>query len=255
MKKVLIFIGVIAAACLVAMAQTNSVGPQIAAFINNGGVWNPATTTSTNFPIDNAPAMEMYCFNTTTHKWVPADSNCFGGSTSFNPASPGPIGGTTPGAGAFTTLSATGQTTVASISGAPSLAAASDSTTGLSINGAIEAFLFSGHPNVGWEPNLQAMSSAMTLYWASGTDVTANAQDTGESRDAAGVIDFGNGTFKDKTATLNAGHQTLGGLAVPAAATGSPTAGQAVCWKTVGTTSTLGQCTSVVGAGGACTCS
>jgi hypothetical protein len=76
----------------VCLAQTNSVGPQVAAYTLTSGTWSPAITTFSDFAIDNTAAVELYCFNTTTNKWVPWTSEC-GGSSG---------GGIPPGPAAFT---------------------------------------------------------------------------------------------------------------------------------------------------------
>ena len=75
MKRILLLL------CLsgVALAQTNSVGPQMEAYVLNGSAWNAATSTFSSYPIDAAPAVELYCLNTTTNKWVPCTSVGGGG--------------------------------------------------------------------------------------------------------------------------------------------------------------------------------
>ena len=48
------------------------------------------------------------------------------------------------------------------------------------------------------------MPSLMVNCWSSSPDVTTTACDTGLSREAAGVVDVGNGTQGDKSGTLSA---------------------------------------------------
>ena len=79
----------------IAGAQTNSVGPQVEAYINVGGLWTGATTPFNSFAIDAAPAVELYCLNTSTSKWVPWTSACAGGSSSFTLTTTGTSGAAT----------------------------------------------------------------------------------------------------------------------------------------------------------------
>lgn len=54
--------------------------PPVAAFTYSGSSWIAAATTSAANPINyQPPAAALYCFNSGTGKWVPADSSCFGG--------------------------------------------------------------------------------------------------------------------------------------------------------------------------------
>ena len=76
MRRLLAVLLIASGACL---GQTNSVGPQMTAYINVSGAWTAATSTFTSFAIDNAPAVELYCLNTVTNKWVPWTSACAGG--------------------------------------------------------------------------------------------------------------------------------------------------------------------------------
>jgi hypothetical protein len=62
-------------------AWGQSIPPPAAAFIWNGSAWTQATTTATLGAISYVPpAIALYCYNSTTRLWVPADSSCFGGS-------------------------------------------------------------------------------------------------------------------------------------------------------------------------------
>jgi hypothetical protein len=75
----------------------------------------------------------------------------------------------------------------------------------------------------------------------------------GFSADSAGVIDVGNGSaYQDKSGTIKAAHLFAG--ANEATVTAATTANAAVCLKSAGPPVVLGVCSSVVGAGGACTC-
>jgi hypothetical protein len=52
-----------------------------AAYIYSSGSWAaaPSTTSSGAWAGYTLPGVNLYCYNTSTQKWVPADSNCFGG--------------------------------------------------------------------------------------------------------------------------------------------------------------------------------
>lgn len=79
MRKVLLFLLYVASGFPV-LAQ---IPPSAhAAYIWNGTSWTPATSTASGGnPVGSIPppAISMYCYNTSTKKWVPADSSCFGG--------------------------------------------------------------------------------------------------------------------------------------------------------------------------------
>ena len=86
-----------------------------------------------------------------------------------------------------------------------------------------------------------AVPSDTALYWDSTTNAASGAPDTGLSRGAAGVLDVGNGTVGDFSATIKSAHVTATALAN--AATTS-----AVCYNT-GTgvltyDGTIGTCTT-----------
>lgn len=59
--------------------------------------------------------------------------------------------------------------------------------------------------NTAWRNSL-----ALVLGWASGDPFTTS-NDTGLSRDSAGIVDLGNGTALDKSGTLNAGQVNING--------------------------------------------
>lgn len=66
-------------------AQTNP--PPFGAFTYSAGSWAAAATTSITDPITyTPPPIALYCFNSSTQKWVPADSSCFGSGSLPNPA-------------------------------------------------------------------------------------------------------------------------------------------------------------------------
>lgn len=72
MKKLILFL-----ACF-ASAQ----GQNYSAYISNGsGGWEAAPSTASGGISIAPPAANIYCFNVSTGKWVPADSNCFGGGS------------------------------------------------------------------------------------------------------------------------------------------------------------------------------
>jgi hypothetical protein len=77
----------------------------------------------------------------------------------------------------------------------------------------------SGELNAAFHPNTM-------IGWASGSYYHLVNPDTGMTRDAAGVIDFGNGGFKDKSATLQAGVINL--QAAQSTETGA-TSGNMIC--------------------------
>ena len=66
-----------------ASAQLGYVPRPVAGFTYSGSSWIAAASTSSSNPIGYVPdPVALYCFNSGTGKWVPADSSCFGGSGS-----------------------------------------------------------------------------------------------------------------------------------------------------------------------------
>jgi len=76
------------------------------------------------------------------------------------------------------------------------------------------------------------LGSTMVAGWASGA-IPATGYDTGISRDAAGVIDFGNGTQGSKSATLNAAQFVASGSA-PTMAAGAGAGSSPTCTSVAG---------------------
>ena len=73
-----IFAVMVLAFASLAFAQGNP--PPVASYILSGGKFVPAPTTASLGAISyNPPPAALYCFNSSTKKWVPADSSCFGG--------------------------------------------------------------------------------------------------------------------------------------------------------------------------------
>ena len=84
MKNILIM-GLLFASSLCA-AQVNP--PPVSAYTFSGGSWVAAASLATTGALTyQPPASALYCFNSVTLKWVPADSTCLG---SGGPVSGGP---------------------------------------------------------------------------------------------------------------------------------------------------------------------
>jgi hypothetical protein len=112
-------------------------------------------------------------------------------SSVFNSASPGPIGGTTPNTGAFSSLSCGVLNTTGCV------------ITGYGGTSGSATMTWPGVAGTATNPIL--ISNSVQL--PSGTVRSWNG-DTGLSRDSAAVIDIGNGTAADKSGTLNAASLT-----------------------------------------------
>ena len=93
MRKILLLIAVLLGASG-AWAQ-----PSGAAYIYSGGSWTGAPTTETLGALNyKPPAIALYCYNTSTGLWAPADSLCFGGGgTTTNALTAAATGGAAPG--------------------------------------------------------------------------------------------------------------------------------------------------------------
>jgi hypothetical protein len=79
MRKTFLFLMFISS--LTALGQSNP--PAVGAFQFSAGSWVAAiTSASANPAISTPPPVALYCFNSGTNQWVPADSSCFGGGGS-----------------------------------------------------------------------------------------------------------------------------------------------------------------------------
>jgi pectate lyase-like protein len=77
MKNILAMLAMMVAG--VSVAQNP---PPAGAFEYSGGSWLAAASTSTTSPLAfTPPPAALYCFNSVTNQWVPADSTCIGGSS------------------------------------------------------------------------------------------------------------------------------------------------------------------------------
>jgi hypothetical protein len=79
MRKILLIIALVLSSSCAVYAQP---GESRGAYIYSDGTWSPASTSATAGATSNAPApVAVYCYNSSTGLWVPADSSCFGGGT------------------------------------------------------------------------------------------------------------------------------------------------------------------------------
>ena len=78
---------------MAASAAAQFVPPASAAYIYDGTNWNGAPSSSSTGGLSfTPPAIALYCWNSTLSQWVPADSNCFGGSDGTWPGYPSGTG-------------------------------------------------------------------------------------------------------------------------------------------------------------------
>ena len=141
-------------------------------------------------------------------------------------AAPPAIGNTTPAAGNFTTLSATGVITAsAGNTAAPSINFGDAGTgfykdgtniVGFTTNGTTTWVLFSDGGLYPGADNSYKLGNATNRVGSISsviyTFAAASMVDTGLSRDAAGVVDVGNGAAADFSGTIKAAHATFTGL-------------------------------------------
>jgi len=118
-----------------------------------GGVWTPAASTSTSNPVASLDPIHLYCYSSGVSAWVPADSNCFGGSgtvsagTAYNPNTYYLYGDSISGGGAVHTPSNAYDARIASFLGIASSTRRS----------------FSGDQTCAWSARILALDSPGSL--------------------------------------------------------------------------------------------
>lgn len=179
--------------------------PAVAAYVNGGSGWIPDANAAAFGALPFVPQQKvaMYCQASAGAAWSPCLPG--GGGTPFDPASPGPIGGTTPDAITGTTVTAT-QFLVApnGNNNFPGFQFSSDPSTGLTGGvGAGNITMYNGGVKAhDWSAVRYVMGAPVVIQWANGSDVTTGAVDTGLSHTAAGALALGNGTAGDVTGSF-----------------------------------------------------
>lgn len=107
------------------------------------------------------------------------------------------------------------------------------SSTGGSNNIAVITDTLNGQPVMAWQAGLVRTEANAAISWTSTNNATGTA-DTGLSRDAANVIDVGNGSQGDASGKLKMASLTVSGASVnmPGLGTSSAATTGTMCWTT-----------------------